>query len=226
MYIEENAGARTDAAYVKRPAARALAVAALVAAASLGATQLAAADEPQRKGWWFDGGIGATSVSVGSDPIASGGGGMWVDVVVGGRLNNHWLMGLSLGGSALKPGSGSYYNNSNANCGCGDIWGEGITHSMLAVRYVPRIDHGWVYGLSTGPSFYDNNSVGRITGNYNTGSGWETGGVVGYDWLLSGAKTHIEAVLNVEQGHISYAAPLTGQFNYTEIAASVHVAWF
>ncbi len=226
MSIEETAASRAGAVHVNRTRARTLAAAALVGLGWLGATRLAAADEAQRRGWWFDAGIGASAVSIGSDPIASGGGGMWVELAVGGRLNNHWLMGLAIGGTGLKAGSGSYYNNNYSHCGCGDVWGEGVDHSMLAVRYLPRIDHGWVYGLATGPAFYNNNSVEQVTGNYNTGSGWETGGLVGYDWLLSGAKTHVEAVLNVEHGHISYAAPLTGQFNYTEIAASVHIAWF
>jgi hypothetical protein len=226
MHIEEKADTRTGAAYVKRPTRRVPTAAALMGLALLGATQFAAADEPQRRGWWFDAGIGGGAVSTTGDGIASGGGAVWIELMAGARLNDHWLMGLALGGSGMHPGSTNSNNNSNTYCGCNDIYGEGYTHTMLAVRYLPRADHGWVYGLGVGPAFYQNKSIEQVTGRYNSGNGWATDAAIGYDWQLGQAKTHVEAILNVEQGRISYNAPLTGQFMFSEVAASVHVALF
>ena len=217
--IKPAAGA---AGCAKRAAAGTPAVLALMGLLGLADTQLALAEETRNTGWWADAGIGGGGLSTGNDGITSGGGGVWISLMLGRRLNDHWLMGLDLGGLGLQPSGGNsdpYSSNNN-------IYGETVTHSMLAVRYVPQIDHGWVWGLGAGPAFYYNKSLEQLTGNSNNGNGWAADAAVGYDWKIGQDKVHVETVLNVEQGRISYNAPLTGQFNYSEVAASVHIAWF
>jgi hypothetical protein len=226
MDIKEQAGTRMARACVKRPAAGAVAGAVLLAITGVGALGLAHADAARNTGWWADAGLGASVVSVGNDGVTGGGGGMWVELILGARLNNHWLLGLDIGGSGLHPSSSNYSANSNGYCSCNSIWGESFDHTMLAVRYVPRIDHGWVYGLAAGPAFYNNNALEQLTGNYTSGSGWAADASVGYDWKFGAQKSHVEALLTFEQGRVSYNAPFGGEFSYSQVAASVHYAWF
>jgi Outer membrane protein beta-barrel domain len=215
-----------EKAYVTRPAAGVRVAATLLGLAGLGALMSASADEPRHTGWWFDAGIGGSYVSAPSDGVSSGGGGMWIQLMAGGRLNDHWLMGLDLGGSGLHPNSGNYNASAGPYCGCNSIWGETFDHTMLAVRYVPDIDHGWVYGLAAGPAFYNNKALETLTGNSTSGSGWALDGTVGYDWKFGEKKEHVETLLTFEQGRVSYNAPFSGQFSYSQVAASVHIAWF
>jgi len=226
MDIKESGDARTTGVYVKRPRAGALAAAAVLAATSLGGMGLAHAATPKNTGWWADAGLGASVVSTANDGLTSGGGGMWVELVIGARLNDHWLLGLDLGGSGLHPSSSNYNSSAGPYCGCNSIWGESFDHTMLAVRYVPQVDHGWVYGLAAGPAFYNNKTLETLTGNSTSGSGWAADAVLGYDWKFGEHKSHIETLLTFEQGRVSYNAPFNGEFSYSQVAASVHIAWF
>jgi len=186
----------------------------LIALMGLAASQLATADEPPRHGWWFDIGAGPASLSTGSGAPVTGGG-ILLDTMIGGRLNEHWLMGLQLGGTS-----------SNASDNNDTDLGGSVSHALLAVRYLPRGDHGWVWGLGAGPVAYNNFANELYTGNYNSGSGWAGNAGLGYDWKVGRGSSHIQTMLNVEQGHISLGSPLTGSFSYTAIAASVHFAWY
>jgi hypothetical protein len=212
-----------------------MAAAMLIGLLGSGAVELARAeapvqaDAPKHTGWWLDTGLGASVVSAGNDalPGGGGGGGMWIELILGGRLNEHWLLGLDLGGSGLHPSSSNYgCGNSDPYAGCNSIWGETFDHTMLAVRYVPRVDHGWVYGLAVGPAFYNNKALETLTGNSTTGNGWAADASVGYDWKVGQHKWHVETLLTFEQGRVSYNAPLTGEFSYSQVAASVHYTWF
>ena len=186
----------------------------LIALLLLATTPLAMADEPPRHGWWFDIGAGPASLSTGSGaPIT--GSGVLLDTMIGGRLNEHWLMGLQLGGASHNA---SDYSDT-------DLGGT-LSHAMLAVRYLPRGDHGWICGLGVGSAFYNNAGIELYTGNYSSGSGWAGNAALGYDWKVGKGSTHIQTMLNVEQGHISLGSPLAGGFSYTAIAASVHFAWY
>ena len=215
MDIKSKAGASLCAALVKRPPARSLATAALLGLGSLGVARLAAADESPHRGWWFDFGLGAASLSSGRDAPVSGSS-TWVDGVIGGRLNDRWLMGLELGGTATSASS----DDNSANMG------GTLSHALLAIRYLPKVDHGWVWGLGAGPVYYNNAAAELFTGQLDSGSGWAGNVAVGYDWKLGHGKSHLEALLNIEQGRISLSTPFTGQFSYTTVAASVHIASF
>ena len=206
-------GARTAAGNVKRSAVH---TPAWLAVLALAAAQLAAAGEAPDHGWWFDIGIGPAALSTGSNAPVSGSG-TWLDGVIGGRLNDRWLLGLQLGG--VSANASSDINNDT------DLGGT-LTHAMLAVRYVPQADRGWVWGLGVGPAYYNNAAIEVFTGNYSSGSGWAGNAAVGYDWKFGHGKSHIEAMLSVEQGRISPSYPFTGHFNYSVIAASVHIASF
>jgi hypothetical protein len=202
------------------PASR---IARIVAMLTLVVSPFSIADDSAHTGWWLDAGFGGGSLSAGHGTVATGGGGVWIDVTLGAHVNDRWLMGLELGGLGMHP--------SNSNCGCSNpysnnysIYGEAVTHTLLAVRYEPRADHGWVWGLATGPAFYSNQTLEALTGNYHSGNGWAGMATVGYDWKVGQGSTHVEAIVNVEQGHISLNSPLVGQFDYSTVAASVHVA--
>ena len=186
----------------------------LIALLGLTASQLAIADEPPRRGWWFDIGAGPASLSTGSGAPISGSGTL-LDTMIGGRINEHWLMGLQLGGTSSNAS-----NNNEA-----DLGGT-LSHAMLAFRYLPKSDHGWIWGLGAGPVSYNNYAIELYSGNYNSGHGWAGNAALGYDWKIGKRSTHIETMLNVEQGHISLGSPLAGAFSYTLLAASVHFAWY
>jgi Outer membrane protein beta-barrel domain len=222
MTNTKHPGAGPPAAHAKRLLARTPVALGLWGLLLTAATPFAHADDAQHTGWWADAGLGGGALSTPSDGVVDGGGGVWIELLLGRRLNDHWLMGLGLGGLGLHPTA----SNADSYSGNGSIYGESLTHTMLAVRYVPQVDHGWVWGLGAGAAFYWNKSVEVLTGNYDSGNGWAADAAVGYDWKIGQNKAHVETVLNVEQGRISYNAPLTGQFSYSQVAASVHIAWF
>jgi hypothetical protein len=222
MNISVKSGAGAGAGRAKRVAAGAPALLALFGLLGLADAQRAQADETRNTGWWADVGIGGAELSTGNDGITSGGGATWLEFLLGRRLNDHWLMGLEVGGAGTHPSS----NNYNPNDSNSDIYGESFTHTMLGVRYLPQVDHGWVYGLGAGAAWYHNKAIAELTNKYRSGNGWAADAALGYDWKIGQQKAHVEALLNIEQGHISYIAPLTGGFGYSAIAASVHIAWF
>jgi len=178
-------------------------------------TGMAHADGTPHSGWWFDIGIGAASLSSSRDAPVSGSSN-WADGVIGGRLNDRWLMGLELGGTSTSASSDD--NSPNL--------GGTVSHALLAVRYLPQADHGWVWGFGVGPAYYNNAAAELFSGQFNSGSGWAGNAAIGYDWRLGAGKSHIEALLNFEHGRISLSTPFDGHFNYTTVAASVHIAHF
>jgi hypothetical protein len=200
----------------------------LIALLALMASRLASAEIASHSQWWADAGIGGGTMSASSGSAADGGGGggVWIEATLGHHLNDRWLMGVQIGGLGMHP--------SGSNCSCyggyggyaanNSIYGETLTHTLLAVRYEPKTDHGWVWGLATGPAFYSNRVIGSLTGTDNNGNGWSGMATAGYDWKVGQGSTHIEAILNAEHGHVSLNSPFVGGFDYSTIAASVHIA--
>ena len=184
----------------------------------LGRSAMATDMTPSR--WWADFGLGYGSMSAGSSAISNGGNGLWLELQLGGRLNGRWLAGFNLGGIGINPSDSNYDPNNHYS----SVYGETITNEFLAVQYEPKSDHGWIFGAAGGPILYGNKALEDITGNSHSGNGWAVLGRTGYDWGIR-ENVHLEAVLSLEQGRVSLSAPLTGQFDFTVIAASLHLAY-
>jgi hypothetical protein len=170
--------------------------------------------------FWGDFGLGYGNMQTSSGAGTPGGGGLWLDVVAGARINDQWLLGLDLGGLGLHMSEGNY-----DSCGCNQsIYGEAITNVFLAFQYEPNSDHGWFLGAGAGEVLYSNKFLQDLTGNSRSGSGH--GGLVrvGYDWPTA-ARWHLEAALSYEYGTVGMYAPVSGDFNFSIIAASFHVAY-
>jgi hypothetical protein len=214
---------RAPATGAANPSAR---IIRLIAVLGLAASSLAAAEDASHTAWWLDAGIGGGTMSTGSGGVADGGRGIWIEATLGRHLNDRWLMGLQVGGLGMQPSesSCSCYSGYNGFAANNSIYGETLTHTMLAVRYEAKADHGWVWGLAAGPAFYSNRAFGSLSGMDDNGNGWSGMAAAGYDWKVGAGSTHIEALLNAEHGHISLNSPFTGGFDYSTLAASVHVA--
>jgi hypothetical protein len=178
----------------------------------------AAEDSPAR--FWGDLGVGYGNMQTHDSPVSSGGGGLWVDVQLGGRINRQWLAGLDLGGLGLHAGT----RNNDPNSTYPTVWGETISNAFLVFQYEPKADHGWFLGGGAGEVLYNNKALEDLTGNAHSGNG--PGGIarVGYDWPYA-RRGHFEAVLSYELGNIALNAPFTGNVHYSVVAASFHVAY-
>jgi hypothetical protein len=170
--------------------------------------------------FWGNFGLGYGSMQTSSGAGTPGGSGLWLDVVAGARISDQWLLGLDIGGLGLHMSGGNY-----EPCGCNDsIYGEAITNVFLAFQYEPKSDHGWFLGAGAGEVLYSNKFLQDLTGNSRSGSGH--GGLVrvGYDWPTA-ARWHVEAALSYERGAVGMYAPVSGDFNFSIVAASFHVAY-
>jgi hypothetical protein len=174
--------------------------------------------EPSRR-FWGDFGLGYGRLNGGSAPGGDDSGGVWLDLVVGGRLSERWLLGLNVGAVGSRPSSSNYkpyvsYSN---------IYGQAVTNLFLVTQFEPLGDHGWFFGAGGGRVLYHNHALETVTGNARSGEG--TGGIalVGYDWK-TGTRVHFEAQLSVETGNISLAYPVAGTFSFSAVALSLHVA--
>jgi hypothetical protein len=190
---------------------------------SVGAPQAAAAgpNDPGLARFWADFGLGYGHMSAGaSAPADSGGGGVWLDAQVGGRLTSQWLVGFNLGGVGLHAASHNY----DPNISYSSIYGQAVTNAFLVMRFEPESDHGWWLGAGAGKVLYDNKALQAVSGNVRSGNG--TGGIarVGYDWRLR-PRSHLEAALSFEAGRVALNAPFSGRFNYSVLALSAHIAY-
>ncbi len=192
----------------------------LVASAAIGAAGPARADGEQPPArWWGDVGIGYGNMTVPNNSVATGGGGLWFDAQIGGRIDSHWLAGIDLSGLGMHANQ-NYCDPYDYYC---DIYGESITNVLAVVQYEPKSDHGWFFGAGAGLGLYDNKALDAISGNTNAGSGFTALGRIGYDWQRRHA--HLEAVLSYQWGNIDLSSPFSGHFDYSVIAAGVHVAY-
>jgi hypothetical protein len=171
---------------------------------------------------WAEFGLGAGQLSEGSNPASDGGGGFSADLIVGGRLNPRWSLGLDLGGMGIHPANRNYDSNNTYS----SIWGESITEVRAVVQYEPAVDHGWLFNAGAGQSYYHNKAledfVGLSGGRIGDGSAW--GVRAGYDWPF-GRRGHLQAALGIDSGRINYnVQPLVGAFHFTIVAASVSLA--
>jgi Lipid A 3-O-deacylase (PagL) len=202
--------------HIKRAGGRFVAM--LLAAAALAGP--ADAGELELGRWWADFGLGYGNMSAPKNSVATSGAGLWVDAQLGGRLNSHWLAGLDIGGIGLHANQ-HYCNPYDYYC---DIYGESLSNVLAVVQYEPKSDHGWFFGAGAGLGLYDNKALDNISGNTDAGSGFTALGRIGYDWQWQ-PRAHIEAVLSYQWGNIDLSPPFSGHFDYSVIAASVHVAY-
>lgn len=185
------------------------------------ATGARAADRRELPGkLWGDFGVGVGHLNATSGPTADSGDGAWVDMVVGGRISDHWLLGFNLGAVGIKPSS----SNFNRYDSYSSIYGEAVTNVFLDLRYEPYSDRGWFVGGGGGRVLYHNHALESVTGNVRSGQGAAGIARIGYDWRV-GVRTHFETQFSVEAGSISLGGPLTGSFSFSAAALSVHVAY-
>jgi hypothetical protein len=187
-------------------------------AAALALCIPARAEEPPLGRLWADFGLGYGNMQSSSAPVVTGNGGLWLDAQIGGRISSQWLAGLNIGGLGMQPASSNYNSNNQ------DIYGQGITNVFLVFQYEPKSDHGWFVGGGAGEVIYANRTLVDETGNSRSGSGH--GGIarIGYDWRYSN-RGHVEATLGYELGNVGLYAPVGGNFRFSIIAASIHVAY-
>jgi hypothetical protein len=116
------------------PVARAL----LVAAALLGAIPAAAAEPPDRKGFWaaFGGGYGSAQVSC-EDCVSDGRSGSFDGTIrLGGTIGTHWLLGWE--------GSGWLKNNDTAWLPAFGGLDRTLGTSTIVAFYYPRAGRFWL----------------------------------------------------------------------------------
>ena len=168
--------------------------------------------------FWADFGLGYGNMHTSSGADSTGGGGVWLDAQLGARINDQWLAGLDIGGLGLHASRSNYDANNSS------VYGETITNVFLALQYEPKSDHGWFLGAGFGEVLYGNKSLEDQSGTSRSGSGH--GGLVrvGYDWPAA-HRVHLEAALSCELGTAAAYAPIGGNFKFSIIAASFHVAY-
>jgi hypothetical protein len=170
--------------------------------------------------FWGDIGLGYGHMSAPANSAATGGSGLWVDLQIGGRINDHWLAGLNISGLGMHASSDNYDPNNYYS----GVWGESISNAFLVVQYEPGADHGWFFGAGAGETLYNNKTLEDLTGNSHSGNG--PGGMarIGYDWPLAN-RTHFETVLSYEGGTTGLNSPFSGNFRYSIIAVGFHFAY-
>ncbi len=171
--------------------------------------------------FWGDFGIGGGSLDSSEAPLGDRSGAFLAELTLGGRLGDHWLLGINLGGVGSQISS-----NFDNSCGCGDssAYGQQFNHILLATQYEPDRNRGWLFGAGLGKVLYHNRALQELSGDYRSGDG--TGGVVrlGYDWPIAGG-THVEAQLSFEGGRVTLSAPFGGSFSYRAVGVSAHISY-
>jgi hypothetical protein len=170
--------------------------------------------------WWGDFGLGYGNLNTSAGAGATGGGGVWLDAQLGARINDRWLAGLDVGGLGVHASQSNYDPNNSYS----SIYGETITNVFLVVQYEPNSDHGWFLGAGAGEVLYGNKTLEDQFGGSRSGSGHGGLARVGYDWATAG-RVHLEAALSCELGTVGAYAPVGGNFNYSIVAVSFHVAY-
>jgi hypothetical protein len=183
------------------------------------ATAAGPGQEPAPR-FWGDFGVGFGRLNAGSAPSGDDGGGVVVDLTVGARLSEHWLVGVNLGGIGTQL-STSYYD---PNDRYSSIYGQSVTNVFLTAQFEPAGDAGWLYGGGAGEVLYHNHALERLTGTSRSGDGTGAELHVGYDWRFP-EHLHVETRLGVERGRVSLNGAIGGSFAFTAVGLSVHVAF-
>jgi hypothetical protein len=178
-----------------------------------------AADPPQGR-LWLDFGLGYGNMYSNSTVVPSGGGGLWVDAQIGGRITSQWLAGLDIGGLGMQANSNNYDPNNYYS----SIYGQTLTNVFVVTQFEPKTNHGWFFGAGVGEVIYENKSLDNYFGYTKTYSG--LGGLVrvGYDWAFSN-RSHFETVFNYEMGSASLGAPIDQNLKFSIASLSFHVAF-
>lgn len=178
-----------------------------------------AADDPPGR-LWLDFGLGYGNMNSSSTIVPAGGGGLWLDAQIGGRITSQWLAGLDLGGLGMQASSGNYDPNNYYS----SIYGQTLTNVFLVTQFEPKKDHGWFFGTGVGEVIYSNKSLDDYFGYSKTYSGLGGLARVGYDWSFSN-RSHFETVINYEMGSVSLGAPVGENLKFSIASLSFHVAF-
>jgi hypothetical protein len=174
---------------------------------------------PRTARLWADFGFGVSSLNLASAPGGDNSAAVVVDLTIGGRVGERWLLGFNLAGAGSQISNANY----NPNDYYSDVYGQGITNVFAAVQYEPHIDHGWTLGLGAGQILYHNHNLETLSRNVRSGQGTGAQVRIGYDWPRS-SHNHVEARLSVESGRVNLSAPFTGSFHMTAIGLTVHIS--
>ncbi|HEY2146256.1 MAG TPA: hypothetical protein VGH12_09320 [Steroidobacteraceae bacterium] len=169
---------------------------------------------------WLDFGLGFGNMSSSSTVVSAGGGGLWLDAQVGGRITRQWLVGLDLGGLGMQASGGNYDPNHDYQ----SIYGQTLTNVFAVTQFEPKSDHGWFFGAGVGEVIYGNKTLDNYFGYAKTYTGLGGLARIGYDWPFSN-RGHFETVFNYELGSTSLGAPIGGNLNFSIASLSFHVAY-
>ncbi len=193
--------------------------------AGLAVTQAAAADERYSNlpGFWGDVGVGFGSLDTSSAPYGDSRSSYVVDGTLGGRVSDHFLIGVNLRGQGAQLNDNYNCNYSYYCSSYNSDFGQFVSNLFLVAQFEPGWDHGWTFGAGAGQVYYHNRVLEDITGDYRSGDG--AGGMVrvGYDWPVAG-HAHVEARLTLEAGHVNLNSNIGGNFNYHSVMLTVHIA--
>lgn len=200
-------------------AAIAGAIACAVLAAPDAIAQTSTTDAAQPAGFWADFGLGFASVDTSTAPFGGHDGGVLVELTLGGRLSDRWLLGGSLGGSGSQISNSNYSSTESSS----NVYGQSVTHIYLVAQYQPLVDHGWYYGFGGGSVVYGNHDLQQYTGGSRSGTGEGGIGRIGYDWHVS-PHGHVAVEFSAEYTHVNLSDPWSGSFHTTAIGLSAHYA--
>jgi hypothetical protein len=182
-------------------------------------TPLRAADDPPAR-LWLDFGLGYGNMNSRSTIVPTGGGGLWLDAQIGGRITRQWLAGIDVGGLGMQASSGNYDPNNDYQ----SIYGQTLTNVFVVTQFEPKTDHGWFFGAGAGEVIYGNKALDNYLGYTKTYSGFGGLARVGFDWPLSN-RLHFETVFNYEMGSASLGAPIGENLKISIASLSFHVAY-
>jgi hypothetical protein len=194
------------------------AILASTTALALSAPVRASDDPPPRL--WLDFGMGFGNMNSSSAVVPTGGGGLWLDAQIGGRISRHWLAGIDIGGLGMQVSGRNYDPNNDYQ----SIYGQTLTNAFVVTQFEPQGDRGWFFGAGVGEVIYGNKSVDNYFGYTKTYSGLGGLARIGYDWPFS-RHSHFETVFNYEMGSASLGAPLGENLKISIASLSFHVAY-
>src|SRR5271165_4163752 len=176
------------------------------------------ADPPPRL--WAGIGLGYGYIQA-APPAPSGAGGVWLETQLGFHMGPHWLAGFELGGLGTRISQENYNPNDSGS----SVFGQSITHELLVLEFMPRLDRGWFGGVGVGGFRYDNRQrESALLFNQITGDGPAALGRLGYDWKI-GRRSHVGVDFSYERGKVHLDAPMTGRFEASMIGADFYVAY-
>jgi hypothetical protein len=210
---------RHKAAGALQPGALWLAVILVSTTALTLSAPVRAADEPSAR-LWLDFGLGYGNMNSSSTIVPTGGGGLWLDAQIGGRISRQWLAGIDIGGLGMQASSANYDPNNNYQ----SIYGQTLTNVFVVTQFEPKTDHGWFFGAGVGEVIYGNKSLDNYFGCTKTYSGLGGLARVGYDWPVS-SRLHFATAFNYEMGSASLGAPIGENLKFSVASLSFHVAY-